>query len=254
MASLDGQATPEAVGLVVVEDEHRPTVVAGQAVVGEVTDLLGTPAGVDRKLDGTAHLRRRDLPEVRAQLAHDLRRQGPSRFGRLGRVGDVFTLDGEVLTQAGGELSRAGEAHGPDPGEHRPHRPHLPRRPEPGIAADAPGRLQVGEPVQERLHGRATERRRSLASIGHGPKRLRQQRHAVHVVAHGEATAGAPPRPDPAPGQVIGRPPLGRFPEPVLADRRKRDRARVSEQCQVPFVADDLGLGGGQGPAGMGLQ
>ena len=53
----DGQASSEAVGLVVVEDQHSQAVlVAGQAVEGEVADLLGPSAGVDRQLDAASHL------------------------------------------------------------------------------------------------------------------------------------------------------------------------------------------------------
>ncbi len=50
-----------------------------------------------------------------AQLGHDLCRQVSSCCGGLRLFWDVVSVDGEVLTQAGGNLARTSEAHGTSP-------------------------------------------------------------------------------------------------------------------------------------------
>jgi hypothetical protein len=186
---------------------------------------------------------------VGAQLGHDLRGQVPPRASGDRLVGHVLTVDGEVLTEPGRDLARAGEPHGPDPLQHGSH---FPGCPDAGVCTDAPGGDKVGEAVQERLHVHPPESARTLACVGAEPQGLRKHRHAVHVVAHRQAAARAAPRPDAAPRKVVGGPPLGRLPQPALADLPERNRPVVAEDGEIPVVSGDLALGGGERPAGVG--
>ena len=71
------------------------------------------------------------------------------------------------------------------------------------------------------------------------------------MVAHRQAGAGAPSRPDTSFRQVVGGPPFGRLPQPGLADAGERHRAVVPEHRQVPFILGDFSFRGRQRPAGV---
>ncbi len=126
--------------------------------------------------------------------------------------------------------------------------------PKAGVAGQPACRPQVGEPLQERLHVGAAQRGGLLTTVSTCPQALRQARQAADVVADGQPAAGGPASPQPPFGQVVGGPSFGGLPQPALADAGEVHRAGVAEHHQIPHVAVDLGLGGGQRPAGMGAQ
>ena len=176
---------------------------------------------------------------------------GRSRPGLAG-----LGLDGDIA-DAGWRSPRPGRRRDP-PGRVSPIArarvstcPDLAAGPEAGVTADLPGRLQIGQPVQERLHVGTAQRGRMLAAVRAHPQRLRQAHQAADVVADGSAAAGDAVSPDAAPGQIIGGPPFRGLPQPALGDAGEVHAAPVPEHHQVPLVLQDLGLRGGHRPAGV---
>jgi hypothetical protein len=110
------------------------------------------------------------------------------------------------------------------------------------VPADLPGRLQVGQPVEEVLDVGSTQRGRRVALVWAAPQGVGQQRERVDLLPDiGGAGAAVA-------GQLLCRPPLGGPPQPRLGDPGERQSAGMAEHRQVPGVFGLLGAGIGQAP------
>src|SRR6266568_879270 len=243
----DREATAGPVALVVVVDEHGVAVaVTGQAVPGQVADVVGAAAGVDGQLDGDADLAAGpaqflDAWQVAADLPHDLRREVTAGLIVLGFLGNIGDEQHEVVGQAGRGPAGPGQAEAADAGQD-PLK--LPDDPGPGLAGELLAGLLVGQPVQETLDVGPAEQGGDLAVIvARRPETVRQHDHAAHVVLDepaGTITA--------APGQVVQGPLLDGLAQPPLGDLGEVQSAAEADRRQVPHVPGLLGLRVQEGP------
>ncbi|MGH3537954.1 MAG: hypothetical protein ACRDR6_27315 [Pseudonocardiaceae bacterium] len=98
--------------------------------------------------------------------------------------------------------------------------------------------------MQEVLDVAAPQNGRVFPAIRAGrPQALGQGSQADQVLPHrpGGVLAAAA-------GQVISSPPLGRLPQPTLADLGEGEMSAQPERGQVPHILDPFGLGIEQGP------
>ena len=236
----DRQTPTEAVGLgVVVDEDRRSVLVAVQAVQGQGEDVFWPSPGVDADLGGDPHLDWFEGVEVGAQDGHDLRRHVAAGFAAFGFGGDVAAFDGEIAGQPGCCLARPGQAEGADAGQHLAHVTADAVAP---VSADLADRLQVGQPVEEVLDVVAAQRRSDESTIGSAVEELRQQAQRVDLAADPGGAAASVTR------ELFCRPPFGGLGQPGLADSGERQVPAMAEDREIPGVLGLFAPGIGQGP------
>ena len=149
--------------------------------------------------------------QPRGQGTHDLSGQVAAGLGPLRGPRDIAGGQREAAGEPSGGLAGRGQAKSTDPAEHPSG---VLAEPDPPVTGELPSGFQVGQVVQERLDVGAAELGGPPAMVVAGGVQVRRQPgHRSNDVP--EPCVQALP---PVPGQLIGGPPLDRFPQPVLGD------------------------------------
>ncbi|MFJ2730514.1 hypothetical protein [Streptomyces collinus] len=211
----DGQASAQAVGLVVVVDEDGLAVLVGiEAVPAQIADLLGPAPRVDDQFHRDPDVRGRDgiqRVELGAELPHDLLREVLAGLGILCLIGDVLFSEDHVTGQPVQGLAGAGEPQGTHAAQD------LANLGDPLVAAV---RGQSALLLEERLPVEEGDDVRPAQAAGVHPvivalqpQALRELREAPDAVLDGGVCALAA-----ALREFLNRPCFRRFTQPGLAE------------------------------------